>query len=340
MRSVLLRSCSLSIFLIGLLYQSCAPPKEYVTIDGLTQGTTYHIVAETTPGMNTGDLRLKIEALLGEVDNSLSIYNDSSVISLINSNISDKTDTLFREVFRASALISEQCDGLFDITVGPLVKAWGFGPDAQKRFDESKLDSLLALVGMEKVRLEGDRIIKADPDMFIDVNAIAQGYTVDLIVGLLAGEGISECLVEVGGEVRTSGDKNGKGWHVGIDRPADGNYVPGADLKATVRLDNNALATSGNYRKFYIDNGVKYSHTIDPRTGYPARHTLLSATIVAPTCAAADAWATACMVAGKDTAISIIEKNELIEGYLIFSDEKGDMQSWMSEGLRKKIEER
>ncbi len=312
---------------------------EYVTIDGLTQGTTYHIVAETTPGMNSGDLRLKIEALLGEVDKSLSVYNDSSVISLINSNISDKTDTLFREVFRASALISEQCDGLFDITVGPLVKAWGFGPDAAKRFDETKLDSLLALVGMDKVRLEGDRIIKADPDMFIDVNAIAQGYTVDLIIELLAGEGVSECLVEVGGEVRTSGDKNGKGWHVGIDRPADGNYVPGADLTATVRLDNSALATSGNYRKFYIDNGVKYSHTIDPRTGYPTRHTLLSATIVAPTCAAADAWATACMVAGKDTAISIIEKNELLEGYLIFSDDKGDMQSWMSEGLRKKIEE-
>lgn len=330
----------ISFFLIGLLYQSCAPPKEYVTLDGLTQGTTYHIVAETTPGMNTGDLRLKIEALLGEVDNSLSIYNDTSVISLINSNIIDKTDTLFREVFRASALISEQCDGLFDITVGPLVKAWGFGPDAQKRFDESKLDSLLALVGMDKVRLEGDRIIKADPDMFIDVNAIAQGYTVDLIVDLLAGEGITGCLVEVGGEVRTAGDKGGKGWHVGIDRPADGNYVPGADLKATVRLDNSALATSGNYRKFYVDNGVKYSHTIDPRTGYPARQTLLSATIVAPTCTAADAWATACMVAGKDTAISMIEKNELLEGYLIFSDEKGNMQSWMSEGLRQKIEER
>jgi thiamine biosynthesis lipoprotein len=329
------------IFLIiVLLLPDCRQSTQYVTIDGLTQGTTYHIVAETTPGMNAGDLRLKIEALLGEVDNSLSIYNDTSVISLINSNISDKTDTLFREVFRASALISEQCDGLFDITVGPLVKAWGFGPDASKRFDETKLDSLLALVGMDKVRLEGDRIIKADADMFIDVNAIAQGYTVDLIIELLAGEGISECLVEVGGEVRTSGDKSGKGWHVGIDRPADGNYVPGADLKATVRLDNNALATSGNYRKFYIDNGVKYSHTIDPRTGYPARHTLLSATIVAPTCAAADAWATACMVAGKDTAISIIEKNELLEGYLIFSDDKGDMQSWISEGLRKKIEER
>ena len=204
------------------------------TIDGLTQGTTYHIVVEATPGMNTGDLRLKVEALLSRVDNSLSIYNDTSVISLINRNISNMTDTLFREVFSASALISEQCNGLFDITVGPLVKAWGFGPDALKRFDETILDLLLALVGMDKVRLEGDRIVKADPDMFIDVNAIAQGYTVDLLVDMLAGEGIKECLVEVGGEVRTSGDKGGKGWHVGIDRPADGNFVPGAELQAAV----------------------------------------------------------------------------------------------------------
>jgi thiamine biosynthesis lipoprotein len=328
------------ILIIDLLFPGCRPAVEYAEINGLTQGTTYHIVVESTPGMNTGDLRIKIENLLTEVDNSLSIYNDSSVISLINSNISDKTDTLFREVFRASALISEQCNGLFDITVGPLVKAWGFGPDAIKRFDGTKLDSLLALVGMDKVRLEGDRIVKTDPDMFIDVNAIAQGYTVDLIINLLASEGINECLVEVGGEVRTAGDKNGMGWHVGIDRPADGNYTPGADLQAAVRLDNSALATSGNYRKFYIDNGVKYSHTIDPRTGYPSRHTLLSATIVAPECATADAWATACMVAGKDTAITFIEQYDYLEGYLIFSDEKGDMQSWISEGLRKRIEER
>ena len=326
--------------IIILLLQGCKPAVEYAELNGLTQGTTYHIVVEATPGMNTGDLRLKVEALLSEVDNSLSIYNDSSVISLINSNISDKTDSLFREVFRASAMISEQCNGLFDITVGPLVKAWGFGPDALRRFDETKLDSLMALVGMDKVRLEGDRIVKADPDMYIDVNAIAQGYTVDLLIDMLAGEGIKECLVEVGGEVRTSGDKDGKGWHVGIDRPVDGNFIPGAELQAAVRLDNSALATSGNYRKFYVDNGIKYSHTIDPRTGYPSRHTLLSATIVAPECAVADAWATACMVAGKDTAISFIEKYDFLEGYLIFSDEKGGMKSWMSEGLRKKIEER
>lgn len=328
------------ILSVVLFLQGCSPQKEFTAIDGLTQGTTYHIVVESSPDLNIEDLRVKIEALLNVVDKSLSIYNDSSVISLINSNISDRTDTLFREVFRASAQISEQCDGLFDITVGPLVKAWGFGPDAHKKFDETKLDSLLALVGMDKVQLEGDRIIKTDPGIFIDVNAIAQGYTVDLLVDMLARSGINDCLVEVGGEVRSSGDKNGKGWHVGIDRPVDGNYAPGTDLKATVRLDNSALATSGNYRKFYVEDGVKYSHTIDPRTGYPAKQTLLSATIVAPTCTVADAWATACMVGGKDTAISFIEKYDFLEGYLIFSDDKGNMKSWMSEGLRKSIEER
>lgn len=335
------RAQGIEIFLIiFLLLHGCKPAVQYAEMNGLTQGTTYHIVVEASPALDVADLRMKVENLLSTVDGSLSIYNDSSVISLINSNISDNTDTLFREVFRASALVSEQCNGLFDITVGPLVKAWGFGPDALRRFDETKLDSLLALVGMEKVRLEGDRLVKADPDMFIDVNAIAQGYTVDLIIDMLAGEGIKECLVEVGGEVRTAGDKNGKGWHVGIDRPVDGNYVPGAELQAAVRLDNSALATSGNYRKFYVDNGVKYSHTIDPRTGYPSRHTLLSATIVAPECAVADAWATACMVGGKDTAIAFIEKYDFLEGYLIFSDEKGGMVSWMSEGLRKRVEER
>jgi len=338
MRSDVMRSCSLlSIFL--LLAGCKSHTSQYAEINGYTQGTTYHIVAEAGPGLDTGELRDDIEALLREIDNSLSVYNDSSVISLINSNISDMTDTLFREVFRTSAQVWEESGGLFDITVGPLVKSWGFGPDAIKRFDETMLDSLLALVGMQKVRLEGERLVKSDPDMFIDMNAIAQGYTVDLIVNLLAGMGIDDCLVEVGGEVRTAGDKGGKGWRIGIDRPADGNYEPGADLKAIVRLDGLSLATSGNYRKFFIDNGIKYSHTIDPRTGSPVRHTLLSATIVAPTGAVADAWATACMVAGKDEAVNFIEKHDFLEGYLIWSDEKGEMRSWVSEGLRQRLEE-
>jgi len=316
---------------------ACSPQPEYAELNGLTQGTTYHIVVEKTPGLDVMALRQDVEQLFAEIDNSLSIYNDSSVISDINANRSDMTDTLFREVFRASMQVSSESGGLFDITIGPLVKAWGFGPDAMKRFDPSMLDSLLALVGMDKVRLEGERLIKSDPDMFIDVNAIAQGYTVDLAVDLIVSRGIRQCLVEVGGEVRTFGDKHGMGWKVGIDTPADGNYTPGAEIQARIRLDNQALATSGNYRKFYVENGVKYSHTIDPRTGSPVRHTLLSATIIAPTGAVADAWATACLVGGKDTAIAFIEKYDFLEGYLIYSDESGAMRSWTSEGIKDMI---
>lgn len=319
---------------------SCAPPAEYVAIDGLTQGTTYHIVVEKSPGLDVMKLRQDIETLFSRVDNSLSIYNDSSVISRINGNRSDLTDSLFREVFRLSSLVSEQSGGLFDITVGPLVKSWGFGPDAMKRFDESMLDSLLALVGMEKLKLEGERIVKADPDMFIDVNAIAQGYTVDLVIDLLVRQGIRECLAEVGGEVRTLGDKRGAGWHVGIDKPTDGNFLPGDDMTAKVRLDNRALATSGNYRKFYVEDGIKYSHTIDPRSGYPVRHTLLSVTVIAPTAADADAWATVCMVAGIEEATAFIERYDFLEGYMVFSDENGEMNSWISYGLKRLIKEK
>lgn len=322
---------------IALTMFSCSPQPEYAELNGLTQGTTYHIVVEKIPGLDVLALRQEIEILFTEIDNSLSIYNDSSLISAINSNRSDITDTLFREVFRASDEISEQSGGLFDITIGPLVKSWGFGPDAMKRFNPSMLDSLLALVGMDKVRMEGNRIIKSDPDMFIDVNAIAQGYTVDLVADLLSRSGISQCLVEVGGEIRTTGDKNGIGWLVGIDTPADGNYTPGADIQVRIRLDDMALATSGNYRKFFVEDGIKYSHTIDPRTGYPVRHTLLSATIIAPTGAIADAWATACMVGGKDQAIAFIDQFDFLEGYLIYSDEEGVMKSWVSEGIRKMI---
>jgi thiamine biosynthesis lipoprotein len=322
---------------IALTLFSCTPQPEYAELNGLAQGTTYHLVVEKVPGLDIMALRQEIEQLFTEIDNSLSIYNDSSVISAINASRDNLTDTLFREVFRASSQISSESGGLFDITIGPLVKAWGFGPDAIKRFDESMLDSLLALVGMDKVCLEGDRIIKADPDMFIDVNAIAQGYTVDLVADLIVRSGITHCLVEVGGEVRTVGDKHGMGWKVGIDTPADGNYIPGADIQARIRLDNLALATSGNYRKFFIEDGIKYSHTIDPRTGYPVRHTLLSATIIAPTGAVADAWATACMVGGKEEAIAFIDKYDFLEGYLIYSDENGVMKSWISKGLRELI---
>ncbi len=330
---------SFILFLIALAFQGCNHKKEFAEINGLTQGTTYHIVFETSPQNDLSEIRTGAEKILNDVDNSLSIYNDSSVITLINRNISNQTDTLFREMFRQSKDVWQKSSGAFDITVGPLVKSWGFGPDALQRFDASRLDSLMALVGMEKVTMEGNRVIKNDPDMYLDVNAIAQGYTVDLLVGFLNSRAIKDCLVEVGGEVRTTGDKAGNGWRVGIDRPVDGNNSPGSDLEAIVRLDDRSLATSGNYRKFYIDNGIKYSHTIDPHTGYPVRHTLLSATIISSKCATADAWATVCMVVGKDSAIAFIEKYNFLEGYLIYSDDKGNMKTWMTAGLSKIIGE-
>jgi thiamine biosynthesis lipoprotein len=330
----------LPVILVAILVITGCSGHEYPAINGFTQGTTYHIMVEKTPGLDIMALRQQTEALLAEVDNSLSIYNDTSVISMINSNRSDIADSLLRQVFRISSMVSSQSGGLFDITIGPLVEAWGFGPDAMKRFDESMLDSLLALVGMDKLHLDGDRLVKADPHMYIDVNAVAQGYTVDLVADLLTRSGITQYLVEVGGEVRTMGNKHGKGWIVGIDTPADGNYIPGVDLQARIRLDNSSLATSGNYRKFYVENGIKYSHTIDPRTGYPVRHTLLSATIISREAAVADAWATACMVAGLDNAISFIEENDFLEGYLIYSDDKGVMKGWVSKGLRRFIKQR
>jgi len=312
----------------------------FSVIDGFTQGTTYHVVYEVTGKKDPSEVRRDLEELFIKVDNSLSIYNDSSVISQINSNVSNETDSLFRAMFRLSAEICNKSKGAFDITIGPLVKAWGFGPDAMQRFDASKLDSLLSLVGMGKVKLEGNIIVKESPAMFIDMNAIAQGYTVDLVIDYFKSNGIKDCLVEVGGEVRSSGDKNGAGWKVGIDRPVDGNNDPGTDMEAIITLNDKALATSGNYRKFYVEDGTKYSHTINPVTGYPARHSLLSATILADDCATADAFATACMVVGKDSAITMIEKFDFLEGYLIWSDSDGTMKTWMSQSAKKLIEEK
>jgi len=328
----------LALVITALAFYSCSRD-EYYVIDGFTQGSTYHIVYRSHPGSDPAFVRSGLERLFANVDKSLSIYNDSSVISLINRNISCETDSMFREVFRLSKKVWEETGGAFDITVGPLVKAWGFGPDALKRFDPQKRDSLLTLVGMEKIKLQGDRVIKALPGMYIDMNAIAQGYTVDLTLRFLKEEGITDCLVEIGGEVGSSGNKGGHGWVVGVDKPVDGNNSPGNDMEAVIKLDNMALATSGNYRKFYVDNGVKYSHTIDPHTGYPARHTILSATIIARDCATADAFATACMVIGKENAIDMIQKHPELDGYIIWSDEIGNLNTWTSERIRQNVRE-
>jgi FAD:protein FMN transferase len=306
---------------------------------GFTQGSTYSIVYDNSINISPLDLKLNVEKILHDFDMSLSVYQDSSVISRVNRNEDVVLDTFFIEVFRKSVLISEMTYGAFDITIGPLVRAWGFGPDEHKTFTEEKRDSLLKLVGMDKIVLVNGRLVKSLPGVTIDVNAIAQGYSVDVICRYFDHLGIRNYLIEIGGEVRAKGKKAGSLWRIGIDRPEDNNMIPGQTLQGIIKITDKAVSTSGNYRKFYIENGIKYSHEIDPKTGYPSKNTLLSATIIADDCALADGIATASMVMGKEKTIQFLEIHPEIEAYLIYSDESGNFKTWMSENLKKYITE-
>jgi thiamine biosynthesis lipoprotein len=296
-------------------------------------------VFENDGRLKPHELKSDVEKILHDFDMSLSLYVDSSVLSRVNRNEDIILDNFFIEAFKKSAEVTKLTDGAFDITVGPLVRAWGFGPDARKSFSESKRDSILKLVGMDKVKIENGKLVKNDPGINLDFNAIAQGYSVDIVSDYFTGRGIKNYLVEIGGEVRVKGDKHGVLWRIGIDRPADDNNLPGNDLQAVINLKDRSLATSGNYRKFYIENGIKYSHTIDPRTGYPAKNQLLSATIIADECATADGIATACMVIGKDKTIKFIGLHPEYDAFLVYSDESGNYQTWTSENLKRFISE-
>jgi thiamine biosynthesis lipoprotein len=328
------------VYSLTLFLHSCINNKVIIeNFTGFTQGTTYSIVYDNKKNIDPQELKIKVEHILHDFDMSLSLYEDSSIISRINRNEEVVADSFFTEVFTKSALISEMTDGAFDITVGPLVKAWGFGPDAHKNFTELKRDSLMRLIGMNKVSLINGRLLKTDPGIYLDVNAIAQGYSVDVICRFFDKTGIQNYLIEIGGEVRARGKKDGKFWRIGIDKPEDYNMSPGQNLQAIIKLSDKALATSGNYRKFYVENGIKYSHTIDPKTGYPAKNTLLSATIIANDCAMADGIATACMVIGKERTIEFINKNTQLSAYLVFSDDEGNFRTWMSDNLKDFIAE-
>lgn len=319
---------------------SCKNKEETVSsFNGFAQGTTYSVVYVNTGKFPPAMLRTEVEKILHNFDMSLSLYQDSSVVSKINRNEKVIPDSFFIETFKKSKEVSLLTVGAFDVTVGPLVKAWGFGPDFHKNFSEQKKDSLLQLIGMSKVELRDGILIKTDPRVNLDFNAIAQGYAVDVIFRYFKRLGIRNFLVEIGGEVRVKGDKNGAGWRIGIDRPVDNNMLPGDDLQAVIELKDRALATSGNYRKFYVENGIKYSHTIDPKTGYPASTRLLSATIIADDCATADGVATACMVFGLEKTIEFLNRHPEFEGYLIYSDDDGNFKSWISEPLKRYISE-
>jgi len=330
----------LSVFVIFVIITvSSCKKAEFASFTGFAQGTTYSIVYQSSKKFSTDSLQKQVAKILSDFDLSLSLYMDSSILSKVNRNEDVKVDTFFTEVFKESAAISEMTDGAFDITVGPLVKAWGFGPDDHKNFSEQKRDSLLKLVGMEKVLLSEGKVIKKDPGINLDFNAIAQGYSVDVVSRYFEALGIKNYLVEIGGEVRAGGTKNGNLWRIGIDKPEDNNLIPGQELQAIIKITNKSLATSGNYRKFYVEDGIKYSHTIDPKTGYPAKNRLLSATILADDCGTADGIATACMVMGHEKAIDFIKNNSKFSAYFVISGTDGKYQTWMSESLKEFLTE-
>ena len=312
--------------IIGLIIISCnqKPKSNYITFGGFTQGTTYNITYESH---DSTDYQNKIDYLLAEFDTSLSTYNRFSVISKINYNESNITDYYLRTVFQKSEELYKNTNGAFDITVAPLVNAWGFGFKNKEEITNAVIDSLLEFVGFQNICIKDSIIIKQDPRVMIDVNAIAQGYSVDIVADFLEKQGIINYLVEIGGEIKTKGiNKKGKEWKIGIDKPFDNNNIPGENLQAIVKLSNKSLATSGNYRKFYERNGVKYAHTIDPKTGYPVTHSLLSATVIANDCMTADAYATAFMVMGPDEAYNLAEKLPFIEAYFIYCNDDGTFQ--------------
>jgi len=326
--------------LLGFFTSSCRDKNPvFANFAGFAQGSTYSIVYDNKKNIDPGELRKRVEKILYDFDMSLSLYKDSSIISKINRNEDAVPDSFFTEVFRKSVIISEMTEGAFDITVGPLVNAWGFGPDAHKNFSELKRDSLLRLVGMSKVSLVNGRLVKSDPHICLDVNAIAQGFSVDVICRLFDNLGIKNYLIEIGGEVGAKGKKGANLWRIGIDKPVDNNMSPGQTLQAIIKISDKALATSGSYRKFYIENGIKYSHEIDPKTGYPAKNTLLSATIIADDCAMADGIATACMVLGKDKTIEFLNIHPEFMAYLVYSDDTGNFKTWTSEKLKSELSE-
>ena len=298
-------------------------------------GTTYHITYQCD-----SDLTQSIKAELLKVDASLSPFNKESVITAINDNKDVRPDEMFKEVFTLAMDISKETDGAFDITVAPLVNAWGFGFKNGSQPSRHQVDSLLQLVGYEKVSMVDGKVKKQDPRIMLDCSAIAKGYGTDRVARLLQNRGVQNYMVEIGGEVVTCGvNPERVPWKIGVTKPTEDSLNTGHELQTILNLTNKAMATSGNYRNFYYKGGKKFAHTIDPKTGYPIQHSILSATVIAKSCAVADAYATSFMVMGLDKAKKVLERHPELMAYFIYSDQKGDMAVWFSPSLRDKIAE-
>ena len=311
--------------------------QEPLKIAGIAQGSTYHI---TYYDIQNRDFQPEVEKILADFDKSVSTYLPTSIISKINSNQKKViVDAYFIACFNKAKEVWKNTDGAFDPTVYPLVNAWGFGPGKKQKIEKQVIDSILKFVGFDLIELKGNKIIKKDHRVALDFNDFAQGYAVDVVADFLNSKNITAYIVEIGGEVYAKGKKpNGSNWTIGIEKPID-NKESENPLKAIVKLEDLAIATSGNYRRFIIEDGIKYAHHLDPKTGYPTKNNLLSASIFAKECISSDANATGVLVMGLDKAKEFLTSHPELQAYLIYSDDKGNYQVYETPGLQSIVKE-
>lgn len=320
----------LIFLIIGTVY-ILRNQKPYLNNRGEVFGTYYSITYQSDV-----ELHKEIKDELAKVNASLSPFNKNSIITAVNNNEDAVPDSMFVTVFSLAQEISVKTGGAFDITVAPLVNAWGFGFKKGVPVDSTAIDSLRSLVGYKNVSLVDGKVIKQNPGTMLDCSAIAKGYGCDVVASMFDRHGIENYMVEIGGEVVAKGrNANGNKWSIGINKPIDDPAASNKELFGVVKLDGKGMATSGNYRNFRYENGKKVAHTIDPRTGYPVEHSLLSATVIADDCATADAYATSFMVMGLENAMEICSKEKGIDAYFIYADEDGTLKTAESEGMKR-----
>ncbi|MCD8290728.1 MAG: FAD:protein FMN transferase [Prevotella sp.] len=330
-----------SIFLILLIVVTIVVVRRQHTIPyrnskGLVFGTIYHVTYQSDR-----DLQNEIESVLNDVDNSLSPFNKNSIITKVNNNIDVLVDSMFIDVFNLAQKISVETDGAFDITVAPLVNTWGFGFKNDTHPTRAVIDSLMQIIGYQKVTLKDNKVVvKKDPRLMLDCSAIAKGYGTDQVARVLRENGVENFMVEIGGEIVTQGINSKRiPWRIGVTKPTDDSLQTNKELQTVLNVTDIAMATSGNYRNFYYKDGKKYAHTINPKTGYPVQHNILSATVIAKDCATADAYATAFMVIGLEKAQKILDNHPELMAYFIYSEKNGNNAVWYSPSLKDKIAE-
>lgn len=334
-----MKKFTLIILIASLVTASCNNDKNLIKVKftGQAQGTYYAVTYFDKEGTN---YQKDVDSILANYDKSVSVYLPNSIITRINNNDSSViTDNLFDENFKKSMEVSRETNGAFDVTVGPLINAWGFGLEKRSDIDSSMIDSILAFVGYQNIELVDNKVLKKDPRMEINFNAIAQGYSADIVGKYLESKGIANYLVDIGGEVIAKGSKtNNERWVVGIQIPTksrDGRI----ESEAAVYLQDKSLATSGSYRTYYEKGGIRYSHTIDPSTGYPVTHSLLSVSVLANNGITADAYATAFMVMGVEKSLQFLKTHNDLEAYFIFDQKNGTYGISATDGIKELLVE-